>query len=282
MIPEEARARLAGLLAAPGRRVPLAEAALLLAVDEYPGLEPTNYLDQLDDLARTVAERAAGRDEAVARIASLRQVVFEETGFLGNRDAYEDPRNSYLNQVLDRRLGIPITLSLVVVEIGRRLGWPLFGVNFPLHFLVRYGTEPPYYALDPFHGGLILAEEEVAERWQAATHCPAPPLREILPAAADRTVLARLLNNLKLGYSRARDFRRAARVTEQQLLLEPNHAIHYRDLGYLHLLSRRVESGVTALQRYLRMRPGAPDRDAVLDTIQQASESGIRWQEPGR
>src|SRR5262249_58967257 len=114
----------------------------------------------------------------------------------GNREDYEDPRNSYMHQVIDRHLGIPISLSILLLGIGQRLGWPLAGVNFPHHFLVRYGEEPPLYAVDAFHGGLILGREELAERWVRSMHAPAPAVEEMLRPAPPAAILAPLLNNL--------------------------------------------------------------------------------------
>jgi regulator of sirC expression with transglutaminase-like and TPR domain len=278
MTAPEARERLARLLAPGAGLLPLAEASLLCAVDEYPELEPAPYLEQIETLASLVEARAGGRADPVHRIASLRRVVFEEAGFRGNRETYYDPRNSYLNDVLDRRLGIPISLAILVLAVGRRLGWPLYGVNFPYHFLVRYGEAEPLYAIDAFHGALILGEEELRERWETAMRQPPPALPAMLAAAPPTAVLARLLTPQRAIYTQQNDFRRAALAAEKQLLVEPHNPVHCRDLGYFYLLSRRVEQGVAQLQRYLRARPAAPDRDDVLHYIQEVSESGIRWE----
>jgi regulator of sirC expression with transglutaminase-like and TPR domain len=277
MTAAEARERLAQLLGPGAGSVPLAEASLLCAVDEYPALDPAPYLEQIESLASLVEARSGGRADPVHRIASLRRVVFEDAGFRGNRETYYDPRNSYLNEVLDRRLGIPISLAILVLGVGRRLGWPLYGVNFPYHVLVRYGEAEPLYAIDAFHGGLILSEEELCERWEAAMGQPAPALPTMLVAACPRAILARMLNNLRATYTGRKDFARAALAAEKQLLIEPHNPLHCRDLGYYYLLSRRVEQGVAHLQRYLRVRPAAPDRNDILHCIQEVSESGIQW-----
>src|SRR5262249_56447135 len=124
----------------------------------------------------------------------------------------------HLHQVMDRRLGIPISLSILLLGIGRRLDWPLFGVNFPLHFLVGYGEAAPLYAVGAFHGGLILAEDELAERWERAVHAQAPSVEEMLRPASPPSILARLLNNLKSIYAQRQDYPRAAQVVEKMVL----------------------------------------------------------------
>lgn len=279
MRPEAARERLRQILSCGEPFPDLLEAALLLGVDEAPGLEVEPYLRRADDLTAAVAEQCGAGEEPVHRIASLRRVVFEEAGFQGNRDDYYDPRNSYLHEVMDRRLGIPISLAVVVLGVAQRLRWPMSGVSFPGHFLVRYSDGDALYAVDTFHGGLILDEEEVRERWVAATgECP-PTLAEMLAPAPDRVVLLRMLNNLKQIAWQRRVFADAALAVEKMVLIDPAQPLHHRDLGYLYAWSRRVEPAVTELQRYLRMRPAAEDRDQILGYIQEVSASGMRWEE---
>lgn len=279
MSPEEARDRLRDLLAGPDAGRALAEAALLIAADEYPKLDVSGYLQRLAEQAEQVAGQSGRRDDAVSRIGALRRVVFEEGGLRGNRDDYYDPRNSYLNEVLDRGLGIPITLAIVVLDVGARLGWPVAGANFPLHFLVRYGDDGPVAAVDAFHGALILGEEELVERWERATGRPAPPVSAMLAPASPAAVLVRLLNNLKQIYAQRGDLREAALAAEKQVLIHPAEPLHHRDLGFLYLHTKRIEAGVDALHRYLHMLPRAPDRDLVLTRIQEAAAGGLRWEE---
>ncbi len=280
MTPCEARERLASLLRAQPEGPALVEAALLLAIDEYRNLDPAPYLDQIDDLAELVRVRNEGSEDPVYRLASLRRVLFEDAGFRGNREEYYDPRNSYLNEVLDRRVGIPITLGLLMLGVGGRLGWPLFGVNFPAHFLVACANGDHVIGVDPFHGGLILGEEELAERWESAINRPAPSVQEMLVGASAGAILARLLNNLKQVYVQIyQDFERAALVVEKMILAQPDQPAHHRDLGYLYTMLKQVEPAVQELQRYLRLCPEAADRDAILNCIQMVSESGLRWGE---
>jgi regulator of sirC expression with transglutaminase-like and TPR domain len=276
MTAQQAREGVCRILSA-GSPSDLVEAALLLGIDEYPDLDPQPYLDQVEDLTCLVAERNGDCEDPVYRLASLRRVIFEDAGFHGSRENYYDPRNSYLHEVLDRRLGIPISLSLLVLGIGRRLGWPVDGVNFPLHFLVRYGDSTPLLAVDAYHGGLILSEDELRERWLSATGATPPPLEEMLAPASTAAILARLLNNLKVIYAHRQDFCRAALVAEKLVLVQPGEPTHHRALGYLYALDKRVEPAVSELHRYLRMSPAAADRNEVLKYIQEVSASGLSW-----
>ena len=152
------------------------------------------------------------------------------------------------------------------------------GVNFPYHVLVRYGEPEPLYAIDAFHGGLILGEEELRERWEAAMGQPAPALPAMLVAACPRAILARMLNNLRATYTGQKDFARAALAAEKQLLDRTPQPAPLPRPGLLLPPSRRVEQGVAHLQRYLRVRPAAPDRNDILHCIQEVSESGIQWE----
>src|SRR3989449_10744606 len=141
--PKETRKAFAALLALPDDAIDLGHAALLIAREEYPGLDVGRYLLRLDEMAEEIRRRMKGTEGAKSQIAHLNRLLFEEMGFRGNREEYYDPRNSFLNDVLDRRIGIPITLSTIYLEVGRRIGCPLAGAAFPGHFLVRYdGTEP--------------------------------------------------------------------------------------------------------------------------------------------
>src|SRR2546425_8487619 len=159
---DPSRRAFAALLALPDEAIDLGQAALLIAREEYPDLEVGPYLLRLDEMAEIVRSRLRGGEGFTSRIAHLNRLLFEEMGFRGNREEYYDPRNSFLNDVLDRRVGIPITLSTVYLEVGRRIGCRLAGVAFPGHFLVRHtGREAmPDILIDPFNRGQILTEKE--------------------------------------------------------------------------------------------------------------------------
>jgi regulator of sirC expression with transglutaminase-like and TPR domain len=274
--PEQALSELLALVSGPTTPFPWDRAALLLAVDEYPRLDLPRYLSLLDGYAAEVSAYPGAREEDPrARIGALRRVLFEEAGFQGNRGQYYDVRNSYLNEVLDRKLGLPLTLAVVMLAVGQRLNWPLAPVNFPGHFLVAYLPETPQFeplALDPFHGGLILSEEELGERWRLATGVEMPPLPVLLRPAEPRPVVLRMLNNLRLAHREAKQYRSAALVNEKLAHLDPGEPRHDRDQAYLWLAAREPRRAERLLARYLERRPDAPDQEQVRDHLAQLRE----------
>ena len=145
----------------PEEEIKLDRAALVLAAAEYPELDVARETSVLDSLAAGAARRLSGQQDPLSSINELNDYLFDEVGFRGNEDEYYDPRNSYLNEVLARRLGIPIPLSLVYIETGRRLGVPLLGVGMPGHFMVRHAGVDDLF-VDPFRGGILLTEQECA------------------------------------------------------------------------------------------------------------------------
>lgn len=201
----EATARFVELVARPEDEIPIDEGALLIAAHAYPGLDVAAQLRRLDALAEGCA---------AATLEALVDHLFTEGGFKGNAAEYDDPCNSYLNDVLDRRLGIPISLSVVTVEVGRRLGVPLAGVGMPGHFLVRHMRAPPVL-LDPFGGGRLLSEPE-AEALFRSLGGTGPFLPRFLDPVAPRAILSRMLANLQ-GIFLGRDTRQAAWVLRLRL-----------------------------------------------------------------
>jgi regulator of sirC expression with transglutaminase-like and TPR domain len=239
----KARARFAALIERDP--VPLDEAALAIAEEEYPRMEAEEYLVRLDRLAERVRAKApVGRSSTL--LHALRKVLFEEEGYRGNETNYADPRNSFLNEVIDRTLGLPITLCVLYMEVGRRAGLTLHGVGFPGHFLAKYvspsGAE---VFVDAFHGGELLSAEECVARYRARTGGRDLDRRYLAPVAP-RQILARMLHNLKRTYLERRDDVRAWWVLDRILLLTPGQLEATRDRG---LVSARL--GV----------PGAAERD---------------------
>jgi regulator of sirC expression with transglutaminase-like and TPR domain len=281
MAPEEARERLEQVAAGP-EPWPLAEAALLLAVDECPGLEPAPYVERLAELATRVGVRvsaarplAEAGEEDVALDALLHVLVAEE-GYAGNREEYYDPRNSYLNVVMDRRRGIPITLSIVAIAVAREAGLPLAGVGFPAHFLVRWDRGDERLFVDLFNGGARRSHEELRVWWARATD-GSPWDERALEPASDRQILLRVLNNLKMIYAQTRQFDATIRVVEKMLVLDPFTPDHYRALGYLHGGARSLGKAITYLERYLALAPDAPDADEVRQQLRAINGAIARW-----
>lgn len=249
--------------------IDLGRAALLVAAEEYPQLPVDAYLHRLAILAERARDRLAGETAPPVVLQSLLRTLFEEEGLRGNADAYYDPRNSFLNDVLDRRLGIPLTLSIVLLEVGWRLGLPLRGVSFPGHFLVAFEGESMGFLVDPFDGGRIRFEDE-GQVLLDRVYGGGVRLREaFFQRAGRREMLARLLANLKGIYLNARDDRRALQAVERLLLVAPEAADEVRDRGILLARAGRVGEAIDDLERYLDLAPGAPDQRRVRGLLRE-------------
>jgi regulator of sirC expression with transglutaminase-like and TPR domain len=268
------RARFAAAAAAPEAELDLAAAALLIAAEEYPQLPVDAYLHRLDALAERVKDRLADETAPLVVLQELNRVLFREERYRGNLAAYYDPRNSYLNDVLDRRLGIPITLGLLYLEVGWRLGLPLAGVNFPGHFLVRYGGEALELLGDPFEGGALRFPDQAQELVDRVYGGLVPLRDEFLRPASKKDMLVRLLSNLKGIHLNGRDDVRALAAIDRILLLRPGAPAEVRDRGLVLARSGRVGEAIADLGRYLDTTPGAPDARRVRRMIEELERGG--------
>ncbi|MDX1673948.1 MAG: tetratricopeptide repeat protein [Longimicrobiales bacterium] len=264
-------ARLADLVARPESEIDLATGALLIAAEEYPQLQVAPYIRRLDLLAERVKDRLAGERAPLVVLEELCGVLFDEKGFRGNADAYQDPRNSFLNDVLDRRLGIPITLGIVTLEVGWRVGLPLEGINFPGHFLVRYGGEVARLLVDPFDAGRIRWEDEAQSLLDKVYGGMVRMRPEFLRPATRSDILARVLTNLKGIYLNAGDDARSLAAIDRILLIRPASPIETRDRGLILARSGRRNEAVVELERYLDRVPAAPDAQRVRSLIEDLS-----------
>jgi regulator of sirC expression with transglutaminase-like and TPR domain len=268
------RTRLAELVARPDSEVDLAAGALLIAAEEYPQLSEAPYLHRLDQLAERVLDRLGQETAPVLVLEELCAVLFREEGFRGNAGSYYDPRNSFINDVLDRRLGIPITLGIVTLEVGWRVGLPLCGMNFPGHFLVRYEGEVARLLVDPYDGGRVRWEDEGQELLDRV-YGGMVRMRDSFLAAATRVdILARVLTNLKGIYLNARDDERALSAVERILVLRPGSPVELRDRGLLLARAGRRAEAVADLKRYLGSEPVPPDANRVQSLIDDLSRHG--------
>jgi regulator of sirC expression with transglutaminase-like and TPR domain len=263
-----ARARFEALLAEPVLR--LDEAALALAAEEYAGLDTRACLDRLDALAERVRRRAVAPGQSAQLLQAVREVLFEDEGFRGNEKDYYDARNSYLNQVLERRLGIPITLSLLFMEVGRRAGLALGGVGFPGHFLVKLAPQyGPEIFIDAYHGGDLLGADECVARFKHLVQGREFDSR-YLQAVPPRQILARMLHNLKRIYVEQGDDVRAYWVIDRLLLLHPDAMDEVRDRGLVEARLGLKPSAARDLEAYLAHAPNAADSGdvrALLETM---------------
>ncbi|MFN8454890.1 MAG: transglutaminase-like domain-containing protein [Anaerolineae bacterium] len=239
----------------------LARAALLLAgYITQTGETPTYYLTLLDDMAEAVRPAIApAPTAAVAALESLNHYLFTELGFAGNRDDYYNPNNSFLNQVLDVRTGIPISLSLIYLEVGWRLGLPLHGVGLPGHFIVGYTLPQAALYIDVFNGGRILSEDEcLALSTIPLTNRAAFRQNYLLPVSK-KAMLFRMLLNLKQIYLQHEAWELAHRTLDLMLIVRPAQSDEFRDRGLVALRLQRWHEAAFDLRRYLFLTPNAPD-----------------------
>jgi regulator of sirC expression with transglutaminase-like and TPR domain len=262
-----------------GDTLPLFATALLIARDEYPQLDADLY----DTLLQGHAEHLRGEIEAVDAWPLKMQVInrhlFEELGYKGNHDEYYDPRNSYLNEVFDRRLGNPVSLAMVQMEVARRLGVPLDGVSFPGHFLVRLPIDDGVLVMDPFNRGRPLDEDELRQRARPHLGGEMPDdeaLYQILNPASHRAILMRMLRNLHGVYTERDDWERAVRSADRILKLSPDNseALRDRGLGYLRLGHRH--GARNDLARYLQLNPDAADAGPLRERLVEMSSGAPR------
>ncbi len=257
-----ARFQFLQMISRPDEQIDLATAALLIAKEEYPELDVRSCLDRLDRLADGATHCLAGpRDNPFAVLDAINTQLFEKEGFRGNLDEYFDARNSYLNDVLDRRLGIPITLSLIYLEVAARLKFPLHGIGFPGHFLVKYQDEAREILVDPFHRGAILMPEDCRKRLREAYGDEVPLARGFFRPVGPRQILIRMLSNLKHVHLRTGDFSRALAVLERLVALTPQDPRLRRDRGLVHLKLEQYGRAVEDLQAYISRLPQADDAD---------------------
>ncbi len=253
----------------------VAELALLLARDEYPGLDVAAYLGQLNGLAEQVRPSLRGGLED--RVAGLSHFLFDELRFRGNVHCYYDPDNSYLNRVLDRRLGIPITLSVVTMAVAERVGMDVRGIGLPGHFVVKAVEGDQEVLFDPFHGGQVLSTCDCEQLVQQVTGEPFEVTRECLEPMAPALLVRRVLTNLKSVYLRQGDFARAARTISRIRQLAPCDKTEQRDLGVCLLQAGYPGRALNLLSSYLAAALAGPDAEQVEQLVRRARVEVARW-----
>jgi regulator of sirC expression with transglutaminase-like and TPR domain len=257
----------------------LALACMMIGQDVYPELDIPAGMARIEAMAETVRGRFAEDAFAEQRLAVLNHYLFNEQRFSGNSDDYYDPRNSYLHEVLERRTGIPITLSIVFLEVGRRIGLALNGVAFPGHFMVKLQLKRGQLVLDPFNSGLPQSESELRQRLGQVLkdgRAKSMPLDEFLEAASPRQIVTRLLRNLKNVYMNAGKHELALDVMHRMLLVAPEAVEELRDRGLLYAQLDCFRAASGDLQNYLRRRPNAPDATEIHGRVVELTQAAAR------
>jgi regulator of sirC expression with transglutaminase-like and TPR domain len=269
----------ARLIADEDARIDLARACLLIAQDAYPELDIERYLGEIERMATRLRARLPQNCGAEERVVALNQFLYDDLGYWGNTDDYYDPRNSYLNEVIERRTGIPITMSILYMELGRRIGLPLEGISFPGHFLVRLPLRGGMLVLDPFAGGAPQSEDELRSRVKrvipdgVADDLPASelPLDQFLEPATNRQILTRVLRNLKGIYRESDKPERMLEVLNRMLLVTPDASAELRDRGYVYQRLECYRAALKDLSDYAEREPDAPDLDEVRSRLMELS-----------
>ena len=248
-------------------RIDLVRAALTIAQTEYPDLDVDAYCGRIESLAQRVKRQVPSLGDPSDSIAALNQVLFEEESFRGNAEDYYDPRNSFLNDVLDRKLGIPITLAVVYMEVARRVGFPLVGVGMPGHFLLKhYDVEGREILIDPFNRGSVLTAIDCQSRLDQIYGGQMPLQPEFLMAVSRRQVLVRMLNNLRSIYLSSRNFRKALPVVDLILAVYPRSPEDVKQRAMLRWSLGQSRGALADLEDYLKMSPDASDADEIRQT----------------
>lgn len=282
----------------PEATIDLARAALAIALSDYPDLDIAACVAHLDQVSIKVARRlgndagvypvartvravakvsapkvpgavgeSSSRDGVYRSIAALNHVLFEQEGYHGDRDNYFDPKNSFLNQVIALKRGIPITLSVLYMEVGQRIGLRLQGIGFPGHFLVKYADGQGEIIIDPFNRGEIRSLTSLKKLLQELYGGRIAFHPSLLDAVSKKQILRRMLNNLKATYLRDHDLVKGLAVVQRLLILEPNSAADLRDRGALYLKLECFNQALEDFERYLRLAPEAEDSPEVKERV---------------
>ena len=260
--------RILDLLSGRDMSIPLDRAALEMATIEFPELEPCAFIAVLDAHASELCRRLSNSRDGLVYVQEANRYLFDELGFRGNASDYYDPRNSCLNAVLTARTGIPITLSLVYLEVARRLGRPVQGIGLPGHFIVRYDDGLYSTFIDPFHGGRLLAPEECFALVRELAHTEIEPEANWLAAVGEREILMRMLRNLGAAYASRGLASKAIDVFSLLIRANPLSAEDYRQRGALEVQAGKIVAAKEDLARYLELAQSPEERARAKQQIQ--------------
>ena len=261
--------RLRQIVSGPDEDISLAEAALLIAGNGYPDLNVAAYLSRIEELAHMLRLRIDEDDSVPERISALNQFLFGDLGFAPNSENYYDPRNSFLNEVLERRTGIPITLCVIYMELGRKIGLPLQGVSFPGHFLVKCAVNEGAVVLDPYSGGISLGLADLQKRLRDVRggEVSRAIVAELLVSASNKEIIVRLLRNLKAIYLREHNLDRALPIVNWIIETMPEQTAELRDRGMIYQELECSRAALADFEEYLKRSPSSEDADDIRSRI---------------
>ena len=261
--------RLRQIVSGPDEDISLAEAALLIAGHGYPDLNVNAYLSRIEELAYRLRLIIDEGDSVPERISALNQFLFGDLGFAPNSDDYYDPRNSFLNEVLERRTGIPITLCVIYLELGRKIGLPLQGVSFPGHFLVKCAVPEGAVVLDPYSGGISLGLQDLQKRLREVRggEVSRAIVAELLVSASNKEIIVRLLRNLKAIYLREHKLDRALPIVDWIIATMPEQTPELRDRGMIYQELECSRAALADFEEYLKRLPDCDDAEDIRTRI---------------
>jgi regulator of sirC expression with transglutaminase-like and TPR domain len=255
----------------------LPRAALVFAREiAYPNLDVGGYMLRIEQLANWAGDLVPRVPHPLILAQALSDFLFQRFGFRGNNTEYSDPRNSFLNEVLDRRLGLPISLSVLYVNIANRLEIPAYGVALPGHFIVGVQNLPREIYLDPFNGGALLTSEECAQLVKSTTGYDGPFQEEWLKPTTAAEILTRMLNNLRIIFMGLEDWPASLSVLEHLRVLNPDAPVYLRDLGLIHHQNGSLRQAIHFYKSYLQHLPEAQDAQPIRYRMQAAAKQLAR------
>lgn len=257
-------------------KIELGRAALTIALIDYPNLDIPDYLDRMDRLAMEVTGRSGPEADIYRSIAAVNYVLFRQYGFHGNRDDYFDPKNSFLNEVIERKTGIPITLSVLYMEVAQRVGFMLDGVGFPGHFLVKCVGDGEEIVIDPFNGGEIKSREDIDKMLFDLYGGKVVFHSDFLAPSTKKDILKRMLTNLKAIYINRNDLVRSLSALDRLVILDPTSAVDTRDRGVVYLRLECYAQAREDFETYLRLRPDAEDAVLVREQLVRLAKEATR------
>jgi len=266
------------MLDRPEEEIDLAEAALLIAKNAYRDLDVPGYLARIGELAGKLSAQLPEDGTESSRIVALNRFLFEDQGFAPSVENYYDPRNSFLNEVLERRVGIPLSLSILYIEVGRRIGLPLQGISFPGHFLVKCTLKEGVVIIDPYCGGITLSLQDLQQRLRETRggEVSRAIVAAMLVAANKREILARMLRNLKGIYLDQRDYVRALSAIDWIIAVTPGEATEVRDRGLIYVKLECFRAALEDLEHYMQKVPDAADMDEIRSHVVELRMSAAR------
>ncbi|MFI5456949.1 MAG: SirB1 family protein [Isosphaerales bacterium] len=258
-------------------KVQLARIALEIARDAYPDLEIESYLMRIQELAERIRARCRPRAKVRDILGQINWVLFVEEEIRANHEDYYDPRNSYLNEVLDRRLGIPISLSVLYWTVAERVGLSMAGVNLPVHFMLRVEEGSQTWFVDSFHAGAIYNRKHCQERLSEIAERPVVLTDSLVEPCSIRVVVTRMLRNLKAIYAKSQDFSSLLPVQRRLTFLNLEEPVELRDLGILCAQTHRLGEAVDPLQEYLDMDPQGDDAEEIRNLLKFIRRQLAEW-----